>query len=199
MQENVGSSSVLEEMTNEQLVVLANQGNEESFRVLLDRLGDVITSSVTLYLDRFVESEDMFQEAHLAFLNAVRRYDPERNASFRTFAAVCINNRLLNFIKSKSSKKIVSQVGFADIDDSCHEISDASETPGPEDVIIDRERFIQTGRMIKELLSPLEYDVLMQILEGKSYEETAKELELNVKSVDNAMQRVRKKLKNILG
>ena len=53
--------------------------------------------------------------------------------------------------------------------------------------------------MIKELLSPLEYDVLMQILEGKSYEETAKELELNVKSVDNAMQRVRKKLKNILG
>lgn len=199
MQENVGASSVLEEMTNEQLVVLANQGNEESFRVLLDRLGDVITSSVTLYLDRFVESEDMFQEAHLAFLNAVRHYDPERNASFRTFAAVCINNRLLNFIKSKSSKIIVSQVGFADIDDSCHEISDASETPGPEDVIIDRERFNQTGRMIKELLSPLEYDVLMQILEGKSYEETAKELELNVKSVDNAMQRVRKKLKNILG
>ena len=199
MHRNNGSSPVFEEMTNEQLVVFAKSGNEESFRILLDRLRDVIKSSVSLYLDPLVESEDMFQEARLAFLNAVRYYDPGKNASFRTFAAVCINNRLLNFIKSKGQKQIVSQAGYTELNDLSIQSLEDFDVPGPDDVLIDRERFTQLGNMLKALLSPLEYDVLVQILEGKSYDDAAKELGLNPKSVDNAMQRVRKKLKNILG
>lgn len=199
MQDKFGSTPAFEEMTNEQLVAFAKDGDEKCFRLLLDRLQDVIKSSVSLYLDHSVESEDAFQEANLAFLNAVRRYDPEKNASFRTFAAVCINNSLLNFIKSKSSKKLVNQSGFSDIDDPSNEMREASVNPGPEEAFIDREQYALLGRMIHELLSPLEYDVFTNFLDGKSYEEISSLLDLNVKSVDNAMQRVRKKLRNILG
>lgn len=199
MQDKFGSTPVFEEMTNEQLVAFAKDGDEKCFRLLLDRLQDVVKSSVSLYLDHSVESEDAFQEANLAFLNAVRRYDPEKNASFRTFAAVCINNSLLNFIKSKSSKKLVNQSGFSDIDDPSNEMREAPCNPGPEEAFIDREQYALLGRMIHELLSPLEYDVFTNFLDGKSYEEISSLLGLNVKSVDNAMQRVRKKLRNILG
>ena len=199
MQDSFDPSTGFEEMTNEQLVVFASDGNEKSFGILLERNQDIIKSSVSLYLDRNVESEDMFQEANLAFLNAVRRYDPDKNASFRTFAAVCINNSLLNFIKSKNSKKLVSQAGFSDIDDPSNEMCEDPDNPGPEDAFIDREQYMLLGEMIKKLLSPLEYDVFTRILEGKSYDDTAGELGLNVKAVDNAMQRVRKKLRNILG
>lgn len=199
MQENHGSTPVFEEMTNEQLVVLAKDGDERCFRILLERLQDVVRSSVSLYIDKDFESEDMFQEANIAFLNAVRRYDPEKNASFRTFAAVCINNSLVNFIKSRNSKKLVSRFGFSDIDDPSNEMREDSETPGPEEDFINREQYALLGRMIKDLLSPLEYDVFTHILDGESYESTASILGLNGKSVDNAMQRVRKKLRNILG
>lgn len=199
MQEDIASNADFEKMTNEQLVVFAKDGDEKSFRILLERLQDVIKSSVSLYLDQSVESEDMFQEANIAFLSAVRRYDPEKNASFRTFAAVCINNRLVNFIKSRSSKKLVSRFGFSDIDDPSNELREDSETPGPEEDLINREQNALLVKFIKDLLSPLEYDVLTFILEGESYEQTASVLGLNVKSVDNAMQRVRKKMRNILG
>ena len=199
MQEMFDSTPVFEEMTNEQLVVFAKDGNEQCFGILLDRLSDVIRSSIALYLDRNVEGEDMLQEANIAFLNAVRSYDPGKNTSFRTYAAVCINNSLVNFIKSRSSKKLVTQFGFSNIDDPANEMCGDPETPGPEEVFIDREQSLLLGEMIKELLSALEYDVFAQILDGKSYEDAAASLGLNVKSVDNAMQRVRKKLRNILG
>lgn len=199
MQNCFDSATEHEKATNEQLVVFAKNGDEKCFGVLLERLSDVIKSSVSIYLDRDIESEDMLQEANIAFLNAVRHFDPEKSASFRTYAAVCINNALLNFIKSKGSKRLSSQYGFSDIDDPLNEMREDPETPGPEDVLIDREQSLLLGKMIKELLSALEYSVFIQILDGKSYEDTAASLGLNVKSVDNAMQRVRKKLKNILG
>lgn len=199
MQDSYDLKPDFETMTNEQLVEYAKDGDENSFEILLDRHQDVIKSSVSLYIDKNIESDDMFQEANLAFLNAVRHYDPDKNASFRTFAAVCVNNSLLNFIKSKKSKKLVTQDGFSDIDDPLNEIREDSDNPGPEDAFIDREQYLMLGEMIKALLSPLEYNVFTCILEEKSYEDTSRQLGVNVKAVDNAMQRVRKKLKNILG
>lgn len=187
-----------ESLSNEQLVILAKDGNETSVCVLIKRMSDVITKSISLYIDNTLESDDMEQEAKIALLNAVKYYDSRRNSSFRTFAAVCINNRLLNFIKSKNSKKMIFQSGFSELKNSDYESNEGSESSNPENIFICKEQYDLLGKMIENLLSGLEYSVFECILEGMTYEETAKKLDLNFKSVDNAMQRVRKKLKDIL-
>lgn len=187
-----------ESLSNEQLVILAKDGNETSVCVLIKRMSDVITKSISLYIDNTLESDDMEQEAKIALLNAVKYYDSRRNSSFRTFAAVCINNRLLNFIKSKISKKMIFQSGFSELENSDYESNEGSESSNPENIFICKEQYDLLGKMIENLLSGLEYSVFECILEGMTYEETAKKLDLNFKSVDNAMQRVRKKLKDIL-
>lgn len=187
-----------ESLSNEQLVILAKDGNETSVCVLIKRMSDVITKSISLYIDNTLESDDMEQEAKIALLNAVKYYDSRRNSSFRTFAAVCINNRLLNFIKSKNSKKMIFQSGFSELKNSDYESNEGSESSNPENIFICKEQYDLLGKMIENLLSGLEYSVFKCILEGMTYEETAKKLDLNFKSVDNAMQRVRKKLKDIL-
>lgn len=190
--------SQLDNMSNEELVVLAKKNDEQSICILLERLRPIIQYDISLYIDDSLEVDDMLQEAHMAVLNAVTNYDVSKSSSFKTFAAVCINNRLLNFIKSKSAKQIVSQSGFTDLESSDNLPVNDSEIVNPENIFIDKEQYKLLREIIKNLLSALEYDVFECILEGKSYEETANKLGLNSKSVDNAMQRVRKKLRNIL-
>lgn len=190
--------SQLDNMSNEELVVLAKENDEQSICILLERLRPIIQYDISLYIDDTLEVDDMLQEAHMTVLNAIANYDVSKNSSFKTFAAVCINNRLLNFIKSKSAKQIVSQSGFTDLESSDNLPGNNSEIVDPESIFIDKEQYKLLREIIKNLLSALEYDVFECILEGKSYEETANKLSLSSKSVDNALQRVRKKLRNIL-
>ena len=197
--QNINEANIdFDSLSNEELVILAKGGNEKSVCVLINRMGDIIAKSISLYIDNTLESDDMEQEAKLALLNAVKFYDSRKNSSFRTFAAVCINNRLLNFIKLKSSKKMIFQSGFTDLENSDYELNEESKDSNPENIFIDKEQYNLLGGMIKNLLSELEYSVFECILEGMTYEETSFNLGLSFKSVDNAMQRVRKKLKDIL-
>lgn len=193
------NGSEYDSITNENLVIKAKTGDEKSLCILLERFSDIINSSISMYIDNSLERDDMQQEAHMGLLKAINNFDENRNTSFRTFAALCINNALLNFIKSKNAKKIVSRPDFTQLDSFELDFSCDSNESNPEHIFIDREQSELLREMIKKLLSPLEYDVFNCVLAGMSYEQTALKLSLNAKAVDNALQRVRRKLRDILG
>lgn len=182
--------------SDEELVLLARRGDESCINELLKRAEGIIKKSVSLYIDKSFERDDMEQEAKIAFLNAVRTYDSKKGSSFKTYSAVCINNRLLSFIKSKNSKKMLSRSGFANIDEEGS--ASLPQEDNPENLFISREQYILLGELIRDVLSPLEYDVFRRLIEGMSYEKIAQELDISAKSVDNAVQRLRKKLRSIL-
>jgi len=198
MQENVCYEDNFSSLSNEKLVEYARNSNEECTRILLSRLSDIIKKSAELYLDASLEMDDMEQEGRLACFYAIKNYDFSKNTSFRTYAAVCINNRMLNFIKSKNSKKIVSQSGFTNIDDQELDIPDSVNTTNPENIVIDREQSNSLKDFIEEVLSTLEYKVFLCLLDNMSYDEISRKLSISQKSVDNAVQRLRKKLQKTL-
>lgn len=145
--------------------------------------------------------EDLIQEGMLGLLSAIRRYDPDLNASFKTYAELCIRNRLFSAVKSATSKK------HEPINDgqSLEEIlSDESKLPllayteffrrTPEEQVLARENKDELQKYFRKNLSPMESKVLDLYLQGLSYEEIAEQSGKSVKSVDNAIQRIRRKL-----
>lgn len=145
--------------------------------------------------------DDLIQEGMLGLLSAIRRYDPKQNASFKTYAELCIKSKLLSAIRSAASKK------HEPINDgqSLEEIlSDESRLPllayteffrrSPEEQVLARENKNELQKKFGDLLSPLEKAVLDLYLQGLSYEEIAEKSGKTVKSVDNAIQRIKRKL-----
>ena len=134
----------------------------------------------------------MAQEAAIGFLNAVRSYDPEKGASFRTYAERCVDNVLTSAVRAYFNEKNTAFTGHTQLDDPG--VSKKSFTLK----LDDPEEYLMTGQLESEVLaglSELERSVIVMRLKGMSYEETAQALGVNVKAVDNAIQRVRQKLK----
>ena len=140
------------------------------------------------------DSEDLTQEAMFGLLNAIREYDPSRNITFGTFAEACIRNRIRSAVKSALREKHIPLNESVPLDPSL-DISEA----GPEDRFISREEEAERLDRLNNLLSPLERDILELFLRGLSYREIGVQVRRPVKSVDNAVQRIRRKVAGTLG
>jgi RNA polymerase sporulation-specific sigma factor len=145
------------------------------------------------------DSEDLIQEGMLGLLSAIRSFQPEKAASFRTFAEVCIKSRLISAVRSASSGKhspLNSYISFEtpSFADFSPFMSAGLPQKNPEDVLISREELQEHLDAAKDHLSGFEANVLAYYLEGLSYQEIATELDRSAKSVDNAVQRIRRKL-----
>ena len=154
------------------------------------------------------DSEDLIQEGMFGLLSAVRQYDPEQNASFKTFAECCIYNRMKSAVKSASSLKHIPLNDGVPLDSI---LSDESQTPmsayaelfqkSPEEQVLARENKKYTEELYLSLLNVLsrfEKEVLTHYLSGLSYKEIAKVTSKSVKAVDNAIQRIRRKTAQLL-
>jgi len=139
----------------------------------------------------------------LGLLRAVALYDPARETSFRTFAAVCIRSRLVSAVRAagaprhKLLNESVSLCSFP-LDASSHEAHLSPVEPGPEELLIDQEEFEELCGRLRQALSGLENRVLELYLEGLSYGEIGRTLQKSTKSVDNAVQRIRRKLARLI-
>lgn len=146
-------------------------------------------------------SEDLIQEGMVGLLSAIKRYDPNQNASFATYAELCINSRLFSAIRTASSKKHEPINDGQSLDEI---LSDESKLPllacteffrrSPEEQVLARENKIELQETFKRYLSPLEKKVLDLYLQGLSYYDIAERSGKSVKSVDNAVQRIKRKL-----
>lgn len=187
--------------TDEQLSLLYQQGNEAAGSELAGRYRPLIKRCTRPYFLLGGDGEDLIQEGMIGLVHSMQSFDMEGAASFKSYAEVCIRRRILDAIKAAGRLKHMplnsglSLEALKDGDESAGlPLGDAAYIPSPEELIIEREEKDSLYLMCRSILSPLERKVLAGYLEGLSYEEIAAGCEKPVKSVDAALQRIRKKL-----
>ena len=179
-------------LSDEELAKLCKECDDKALSVLIDRLGGVISNCVQSFSDNRFENEDLMQEGLVASFRAILSYDESKGASLKTFAGVCINNALKNFVKKKNNSLLSADADFVPLVD---------ETMGSvtaEDEYISSENYKNLRESLKNILSETEYKVFSLFVEGLSYSEISAKTGQSFKGVDSTMQRVRKKLKTIM-
>lgn len=166
-------------------------GDNEAFGVLSNRYGGLIRSIAERYSAAGLDRNDFSQEGLLGLLWACKAFDSEKNASFKNFASICINRRFLSLVRKDMNKKAIPKEKLLSIEDL--EISDEN-TLNPEILMLQKEQAEDFDKLLKSRLSPLEQKVLRLYLSGMTYSDISKRLSVSLKSVDNALQRIRKKL-----
>ena len=190
--------------TDLELVAAAQAGDPAAFDRLVDRYRRFVRSRARGYFIVGGDRDDLEQEALIGFYKSVRDFKPELQASFRAFAELCINRQLITAIKTATRKKhqpLNQSVSFSaprpgddseDREDDLPATADALADPAEQLVAL--ERLAVTHEALAATLSPLEVEVLTLYVEGRSYEVIAEEVGRHVKAVDNALQRVKRKL-----
>ncbi len=194
---------IYESLPDEEIVEFAKGGNEVALEYLINKYKNFVRAKARSYFLIGADREDIIQEGMIGLYKAIRDYDGDRLVSFRTFADVCVTRQMITAIKTATRQKHMPLNSYISLnkpmydeetDRTLLDILSGTKMTDPEELIISDEELYFMENQIVELLSDLEWDVLMCYLDGKSYQEIAEELDRHVKSVDNALQRVKRKL-----
>lgn len=188
------------------LVRLAQSGDNDAMEQLCAEYKDTVRMLARPYFLIGADRDDLIQEGMIGLYKAVRDYEPGHDMSFRSFAELCIVRQIITAIKQATRKKHVplnTYISFYKATDDENERTlidtmPAARTDNPEELIISRESMSDMTKMLDTMLTPLEKDVLELFLEGHSYQEIAAALGRRPKTVDNALQRIKKKLEAYL-
>lgn len=199
--------NAFQNLEDEALVVLAQSGDRQAEEYLMDKFKPLVRSKSRAYFLIGADSEDIIQEGMIGLYKAVRDYDITRNASFRGFAELCVNGQMITAIKAATRQKHQPLNSYVSLnkpifeeesDQTYMDLLKEGELLNPEAVFIGQEsKNILETQMVKSL-SGFETRVLALYLQGRSYFEIAKKLRKTEKSIDNALQRVKKKLERFL-
>ncbi|MBR5740364.1 MAG: RNA polymerase sporulation sigma factor SigH [Firmicutes bacterium] len=194
-------------LTDEQLAVMAREGSETAEELLIDKYKGLVKVKARAYFIAGGDQEDVVQEGMIGLMKAVRSFDPEREASFKTYASTCINNQIIKAIRNADRSKnqplneavsLNDTVGNPESELTIEDIVRASIFDEPEQILLYEEMIERITKGIDANFSKLEREVLVRKLDGKSYIQIAKELGKSPKTIDNAIQRVRRKIENML-
>ena len=195
------------QMPDEEVVGLAHQGDTLAVEYLLGKYKNFVRSKARSYFLIGADHEDIVQEGMIGLFKAIRDYQPERLSSFRAFAELCITRQIITAIKTATRQKHVPLNSYVSLNKPIYdEESDRTlmdvivegHAQNPEELIIGRENLLSIRDRADQVLSSLEQEVLRAYLDGKSYQEIADKLGRHVKSIDNALQRVKRKLEKSL-
>ncbi len=189
---DVSAQTFPDTLTDDELVFASRENNHDAFAQLVSRFSPVLQQLSQKYRQYGAEPEDLVQEGLLGLLSAVQTYHSGGGASFRTYASVCIRNRMLSVVRRLSGGEIRQNIFPTEEGemDSFPELM-AEE---PETVLIRREEWQLLQKQLQEQLTEREYQVLMLHIGAYSYREIAAKLSIAEKAVDNALQRVRRKV-----
>ena len=199
--------SVYEGMTDEDVVSLCRTGDSVAVEYLLNKYKNFVRSKARSYFLIGADHEDIVQEGMIGLFKAIRDYQAERLSSFRAFAELCVTRQIITAIKTATRQKHIPLNSYVSLNKPIYdEESDrtlldviSEEVPSdPEAMLIDREDLSFIEGRIGEMLSDLEKQVLVLYMEGKSYVEISQAMGRHVKSVDNALQRIKRKLQKYL-
>ena len=192
------------EITDDELVELFRRGHVYALNLLLERYRRFARAKARGYFLVGADFDDIEQEGMIGLFKAVRDFRPDRQASFRAFAELCITRQIITAIKTATRQKhqplnrYVSLSGLRVVDDPAEwwveELLDDHHAPDPADEVVSCEGMEAMRASMCEMLSTLEVDVLRLYLEGRSYQEISALLGRHVKSIDNALQRIKRKL-----
>ena len=201
-------AALFRDQTDEAVVERCHQGDALAEEYLLDKYKNFVRSKARSYFLIGADHEDIVQEGMIGLYKAIRDYRPEKLSSFHAFAELCITRQIITAIKTATRQKHIPLNSYISLNKPLYdEESDRTlldvimegKVSNPEEIIINREDLITIHEKINDVLSGLEQDVLNAYLDGKSYQEIADTLGRHVKSIDNALQRVKHKLEKYLG
>ena len=196
-----------ETRTDEELALPAQQGDDAALEYLLNKYKNFVRSKARSYFLIGADHEDIVQEGMIGLYKAIRDFKPEKLSSFRAFAELCITRQIITAIKTATRQKHIPLNSYVSLnkpiydDESDRTLLDViteGRVANPEDMLISQEDVGLIEDKIGQMLSSLEREVLSAYLDGKSYQEIAQELDRHVKSIDNALQRVKRKLEKFL-
>ena len=193
---------------DEDLIRKIKSGDNNALDYLLKKYQEVVNMKVSRYFIIGAEKEDIIQEGLIGLYKAIKSFDPEKQNSFKSFANLCIERQLITAIKSSNRQKhmplnsylSLNMSAYDDYDDdtSIYDIFDANIIEDPLDTITKKEYYKSVENIKEKSLSTFEKNVLNELVNGSSYTAIAQKLDSPVKSVDNAIQRIRKKtMKNL--
>jgi RNA polymerase sporulation-specific sigma factor len=194
--------------TDEEIVKLAKNGEEIATEYLINKYKNFVRVKAKSYFLVGADREDIIQEGMIGLYKAIRDFRADKLSSFRAFAELCITRQIITAIKTATRQKHIPLNSYIslnkpiydeDSDRTMLDILSGTKITDPEEVFISHELSDDLREKIQENLSDLESQVLLSYLEGKSYQEMAKELARHVKSIDNALQRVKRKIEKTLG
>jgi RNA polymerase sporulation-specific sigma factor len=198
----------LQQESDEEIVKLAKNGDEMATEFLINKYKNFVRVKAKSYFLVGADREDIIQEGMIGLYKSIRDYRADKLSSFRAFAELCITRQIITAIKTATRQKHIPLNSYIslnkpiydeDSDRTMLDILSGTKITDPEEVFISHELSGDLRERIQENLSELESRVLMSYLEGKSYQEMAKELNRHVKSIDNALQRVKRKIEKTLG
>ena len=190
----------MSEFSDEALCALAVSGNREAEETLVTRYNRLVRTCARPFFLTGGDSEDLTQEGMVGLIKAVREYDGEKDASFRTFAEICIRNRLYSVLRSAARDKHKALNQSVSLDTPDFDSNSYTSGPSnlaqrnPEDTMIDREHTAALLAGVRKQLSEFEAKILEYYLDGLSCREIAESVGKPPKSVDNAVQRIRRKV-----
>ena len=198
----VTNGNNISEVSDDELVKKAKTGDQESIELLVDRYKNCISLKTRTYFLRGADKEDIMQEGMIGLIKAIRDYDAAKQVSFKSFAELCITRQIITAVKAATRQKhiplnsYVSLYGNNDGDEERAplDLIDSNTRFNPEEYIIMRENMKKIDEHIVKVLSKFEKNVLECYLTGKSYQEISSLLDRPVKSIDNALQRIKRKL-----
>ena len=191
------------DMTDDELIVLSKNGDGYATEVLMEKYRNFVRSRSRTYFLIGADKEDIIQEGMIGLYKAIRDYKPEAQASFKSFAELCITRQIITAIKTATRQKHIPLNSYISLSKPVYD--DENERVlldtvierkklDPEEIMIDKERFSSIEEKLSDILSKLEWKVLSKYLEGKSYTEIARQINKSEKSIDNALQRIKKKI-----
>lgn len=194
-------------MTDEEIAVLAQQGDNLASEFLLNKYKNFVRSKARSYFLVGADHEDIVQEGMIGLFKAFRDFKPDKLSSFRAFAELCITRQIITAIKTATRQKHIPLNSYVSLnkpiydeesDRTLLDVITEGRATNPEELLIGQEDLSSIEGRIGEALSDLEWEVLTSYLDGKSYQEIAEDLGRHVKSIDNALQRVKRKLERLI-
>lgn len=197
-----------ENMTDEEVVMAAKQDeNLLAQEYLLYKYRNFVRAKARSYFLIGAEREDIIQEGMIGLFKAIRDFRNDKLSSFRAFAELCVTRQIITAIKTATRQKHIPLNSYVSLNKPIYEedsdrtlldVISGAKVANPEEMVISREEFLDIENKMNNILSDLEWKVLMSYLDGKSYQEIAVDLDRHIKSIDNALQRVKRKLEKYL-
>ena len=195
-------------LQDEELIIKIKDGDKNALNYLMEKYKELVNMKVSKYYIVGAEKEDIFQEGMIGLYKAIKSYSEDKNTSFKSFANMCIERQLITAIKTSNRQKHMPLNSYLSLNTSAYDDEDNTElldvfnnnsVEDPLDTITKKEYYKTVENVIDKSLSYFEKQVLARFMKGESYIDIANKLEAPVKSIDNAIQRIRKKaIKNIL-
>ena len=196
-----------EDMLDEEIVHLAKNGDVRAQEYLINKYKNFVRAKARSYFLIGADREDIIQEGMIGLYKAIRDFRQDKLSSFRAFAELCITRQIITAIKTATRQKHIPLNSYVSLnkpiydeesDRTLLDILSGAKVSDPEELVISREELLSIESKIGEVLSGLEWEVLRSYLDGKSYQEIACDLDRHAKSIDNALQRVKRKLEKYL-